>query len=343
MRNLIISLTVLLATRGTASAQWPGVPSPEASASDGTEPTSALPSAGDCPTATNSCAEIQRSFDVCQADLTTILPILATCEHSDIPTVKKKYHVKTPTPNAKEIRKTKKPPVTTTTTTPKVEQGHRGENGKAGQKGDDGFNSLFRMVPEPAGSDECPTGCQRFESGLDKNRNGVLDDGEVIGKPVFVAMNGKDGNDGSDGSSRVRFGAGFRSSMIWSANRPLGLSAAPEAQLELSLSKTWAFQAAYAYAPLGNTVAFTGLLQWHQPTSKWTFGGGVQYIAWDLKGNKATTQTIAIDAMAQYSLLDSTHFEWTVGLGLLAGMDGYDSASQFAVGGTADTAFKIKF
>ena len=53
------------------------------------------------------------------------------------------------------------------------ENGMNGQNGTNGSNGDDGLNSLIDLVEEPAG-DNCENGGLRVNSGLDDNRDGIL-------------------------------------------------------------------------------------------------------------------------------------------------------------------------
>ncbi|WAC73808.1 hypothetical protein OU995_03460 [Roseateles sp. SL47] len=56
--------------------------------------------------------------------------------------------------------------------------GATGPTGSTGSAGSDGYNSLVLLTTEAAGAN-CTYGGQRVQSGLDTNRNGVLDSGEV--------------------------------------------------------------------------------------------------------------------------------------------------------------------
>jgi len=58
-------------------------------------------------------------------------------------------------------------------------EGDDGLDGMNGADGNDGFNSLVRTRDLPKGDADCPGGGRVFESGLDTNRNDVLDDSEV--------------------------------------------------------------------------------------------------------------------------------------------------------------------
>lgn len=58
-------------------------------------------------------------------------------------------------------------------------EGDEGKDGSDGASGTDGLNSLVVTRQLPAGDANCPGGGLVFESGLDTNRNNVLDPGEV--------------------------------------------------------------------------------------------------------------------------------------------------------------------
>ena len=77
----------------------------------------------------------------------------------------------------------------------KGEQGDPGIAGEPGETGPDGFDSLVSIVDEAAG-DNCENGGKKFMSGLDKDRNGVLDDSEV--KNSYYICNGKNAVEASE-------------------------------------------------------------------------------------------------------------------------------------------------
>lgn len=54
-----------------------------------------------------------------------------------------------------------------------------GDDGATGDKGDNGLSSLVNVTALNVGDANCPAGGQRIETGLDVNRNGVLDKSEV--------------------------------------------------------------------------------------------------------------------------------------------------------------------
>ena len=60
-------------------------------------------------------------------------------------------------------------------------EGDDGRNGLNGASGADGLNSLVATRALAKGDADCPGGGLVFESGLDTNRNNVLDPGEVTG------------------------------------------------------------------------------------------------------------------------------------------------------------------
>ena len=61
-------------------------------------------------------------------------------------------------------------------------EGDDGLDGLDGSNGNDGFNSLVRTRDLPKGDADCPGGGKVLESGLDTNRNDVLDDVEVTAR-----------------------------------------------------------------------------------------------------------------------------------------------------------------
>jgi len=75
-----------------------------------------------------------------------------------------------------------------------------GEPGGGNGSGINGLNNLIFMSSETAGTN-CVNGGQRIESGLDFNRNGILEPAEV-GPTTFVCngLNGTDGSNGIDGA-----------------------------------------------------------------------------------------------------------------------------------------------
>jgi hypothetical protein len=54
-----------------------------------------------------------------------------------------------------------------------------GDDGDDGAAGADGLNSLTNTVEIPVGDEQCPGGGLVLESGLDANRNGLLDSDEI--------------------------------------------------------------------------------------------------------------------------------------------------------------------
>jgi len=77
----------------------------------------------------------------------------------------------------------------------KGEQGDRGEAGEKGETGADGYDSLLSAVDEPAG-DNCENGGKKFLSGIDTDRNGVLDESEV--KTSYYICNGENAAEASE-------------------------------------------------------------------------------------------------------------------------------------------------
>ena len=77
----------------------------------------------------------------------------------------------------------------------KGEQGDQGEPGEKGETGSDGFDSLVSVVDEAAG-DNCENGGKKLMSGIDKDRNGILDESEV--KNSYYICNGPDAAEASE-------------------------------------------------------------------------------------------------------------------------------------------------
>lgn len=73
-----------------------------------------------------------------------------------------------------------------------------GSTGATGAAGNDGFASLVAVATEPPGA-QCPAGGSRISAGVDANRNGVLDSGEV--SSTAFACNGAAGAGGSNGTN----------------------------------------------------------------------------------------------------------------------------------------------
>lgn len=72
-----------------------------------------------------------------------------------------------------------------------------GTAGDDGETGDDGATTLVRVTAVTAGG-ECAAGGQRIMAGLDDDRDGVLEDGEI--DSTTLVCNGSDGEDGEAGT-----------------------------------------------------------------------------------------------------------------------------------------------
>ena len=77
----------------------------------------------------------------------------------------------------------------------KGEQGEAGIAGEPGENGADGYDSLLSVIDEPAG-DNCENGGKKFLSGIDSDRNGVLDESEV--KNSYYICNGENAAEASE-------------------------------------------------------------------------------------------------------------------------------------------------
>lgn len=98
--------------------------------------------------------------------------------------------------------------------------GEDGDDGDDGEDGEDGFNSLIETMIEPPGAN-CEFGGLKIETGLDLNRDGVLDPNEVMATD-FVC-NGAEGQPGVDGSDCSLAGAGSTTSDVMAGFLPFAL------------------------------------------------------------------------------------------------------------------------
>ena len=67
-------------------------------------------------------------------------------------------------------------------------EGDDGVNGIDGIDGADGYNSLVATREIPKGDAECQGGGTALDSGLDTNRNGTLDPGEVTATEILECL-----------------------------------------------------------------------------------------------------------------------------------------------------------
>ena len=72
-----------------------------------------------------------------------------------------------------------------------------GDDGAPGQDGAPGLNSLTTQTDLPVGDENCPNSGVRFDSGLDSNANGALDEGEIT-DTSYVCEPGNNGVDNSE-------------------------------------------------------------------------------------------------------------------------------------------------
>ncbi|GEM_PF-1875418 len=89
-------------------------------------------------------------------------------------------------------------------------------NGASGEAGISGLNSLVNATDEPAGS-QCVSGGEKIQSGLDANKNGVLDSSE-ISQTAYVC----DGEKGETGDS----GISGLNSLVFASDEPAGSNCA---------------------------------------------------------------------------------------------------------------------
>ena len=78
------------------------------------------------------------------------------------------------------------------------EQGEPGIAGETGANGEDGYDSLLSVTDEPAGNN-CANGGKKFLSGVDSDRNGVLDESEI--KNSYYICNGENAVEASESAS----------------------------------------------------------------------------------------------------------------------------------------------
>ncbi|AKF10084.1 DUF7151 family protein [Sandaracinus amylolyticus] len=86
--------------------------------------------------------------------------------------------------------------------------GASGAQGPAGIAGADGLTTLAQLTPEPSGA-TCADGGTRLELGLDANRNGTLDAGEIDAARTRYLCNGARGAIGPQGPAGVAGANGF--------------------------------------------------------------------------------------------------------------------------------------
>lgn len=222
-----------------------------------------------------------------------------------------------------------------------------GCNGKDGAPGKPGKNgAAARTTSERFDSDPaCPAGGTRSTHWTDFNGNGLLDGGEASGDAVLCdGKSGNSGRPGRNGATRVQFGLGLRASAIWSNDRPVGYSAAPEAQLELWLSPVVEFVTGIAWAPEGDrNMVVTAQVRRRALNKRVGIGLGVQYQAWNLEGNKALWQTVTVAVCGQLVLVEGDWVDVSADACLLGGLDGYDEDAQAAGGGSTGLNASLKF
>lgn len=227
----------------------------------------------------------------------------------------------------------------------RLQSGCNGKDGAPGKPGKPGANARASKPERFASNSACPAGGTRTTLWSDLNGNGKMEKNEKAGDSVVCdGKAGSAGRPGANGDTRVQFGFGLRASAIWSKDRPIGISAAPEAQLELWLAPTVEFVAGVAWAPDGDrNMVVTGQLRHRALNKRLGLGLGIQYQAWNLEGNKALWQSVMGMASAQLVLVDSKWVDISVDAGLLLGLDGYDADAQFASGGTGGFTASLKF
>ncbi len=231
----------------------------------------------------------------------------------------------------------------------KLQSGCNGKDGAPGKPGKPGQNGAHSHVTKSTrftSHADCPAGGTRSTNWTDLNGNGILDlDKDEAAGDVIVCDGrpGSAGRPGANGNTRVQVGFGMRSSAIWSQDRPLGVSAAPEAELELWLSPTVEFVLGIAWAPTGDrNMVITSQLRHRALNKSLGLGGGVQYQGWNLMGNKALWQSVLAMGSIQYVAVDGKWVDLSIDAGLLVGLDGYDAEAQFAIGATGGITASLK-
>ena len=118
------------------------------------------------------------------------------------------------------------------------EDGTDGNNGTDGNHGLNGLTSLLLLVVIEAG-DDCPNGGVNISTGLDDNRNSVLDIDEVDASQFLChgsdgnsgnSSNGSSGNNGSDGSNGI-------STLSEIISLPIGNSTCPNGGIEIHMGR----------------------------------------------------------------------------------------------------------
>jgi hypothetical protein len=225
-----------------------------------------------------------------------------------------------------------------------------------GDPGEDGFSFAGRRAVLKPGK-TCQAGGVQYQFGLDKDRDGVLDDEEIdpdmtsvmckVEAPAAAApRDGRDGRDGRPGrdGTRIQIGAGMRVSGVVSAGRPIGWSYAPTLQLQYWLSPTVEFSTDVAYADGGDqNMVVTAELCYRGRGKRLGFCGGGQYQAWNLDYNVAEWQTglgfVAVKAVP----IETKYLDINLEAGLGAGFDGYEEEKQFGWGWTGSATATFKF
>jgi hypothetical protein len=82
---------------------------------------------------------------------------------------------------------------------PKGDTGTQGDKGDTGTAGASGLSTLVANSDEPVGGGNCVAGGTRMEAGLDANRNGTLDEGELNVSLTRFVCNGQHGLNGLKG------------------------------------------------------------------------------------------------------------------------------------------------
>lgn len=154
---------------------------------------------------------------------------------------------------------------------------------------------------------------------------------------------GSSGRPGRDGNTLVQIGAGMRVATIVTADRPSGVSVAPEVELELWLSPTTEFTLGASWAPEGDrNMVITGQVCKRGLKKRLGICFGGQYHGWNLEGGLALWHsglaTVAVKAVP----IETKYFDVNLEVGAGAGFDGYDDQMQLAGGVTGGIKFSLK-
>lgn len=334
----IVSLLILAAVQGTALADGYPVPEPP-------------PSGGSCKLKLDECGEAVKS---CEEDKR----LLWDYAQAQCPALRD-------TTLDQALEEARKPPPAKVTT-----QRKRTGNGNGGGR--------KPTKPKPAPKPDTTIGMERFTSHADCPSGGLLfttregdkvldtkvvcdgrdgapgakgdtgakgDKGDtgLQGPQGLPGKPGSSGRPGQDGNTLVQVNAGVRVASILTADRPTGVSVAPEVTMELWLSQTTELTLGGSWAPEGDrNVVFTGLICRRALNKRIGICGGLQYHGWDLEGGLATWHSGLAVIEVKVVPIETKYFDINVEVGVGGGFDGYDDEMQPAGGATGGINFSWK-